>query len=125
MNITGPVIALIAADSTANGLLGGRVYPALLRQSTAYPAAALNITGNNPTNTKTGPSDLDFVLLQVDIYGTDYTSASNAESAIRNAIDYKTSGAIESISYIRTIDGLSEKPELVRKISEYKIAYRR
>lgn len=125
MNITGPLIALIAADATANGLLGGRVYPTVLKQSTDYPAAAINVKDTTPSNTKTGPSDMDRVLVQIDVYATNATEAENASEAIRGAIDYQNTGAIECIFFQRTLDGLSEKPELIRKLSEYSIIYRR
>lgn len=125
MNITGPLITLIAADATAHALLAGRVYPNVLKQSTAYPAAAINVKDTTPSNTKTGPSDMDRVLVQIDVYGTNATEAENASEAIRAAIDYQNTGAIECIFFQRTLDGLSEKPELIRKLSEYSIIYRR
>ena len=125
MNVTGPLIALIAADTTANGLLAGRVYPGVLKQTSTYPAAAINITGVYPFNTKTGASDLDSVLIQIDTYGTTFSSAAAADEAIRGALDYKSSGALDHIEYQRTIDGLSEKPELIRMLSEYTIMLRR
>jgi hypothetical protein len=125
MNITGPIIALIAANAPANALLGGRVYPQKLKQSTAYPAAAINVTDTNPNNTKTGPSDMDRVLVQIDVYASNATAAAEAAEAIRVAIDYQGSGDIECIFFRRTLDGLSEKPELIRKLTEYSIIYRR
>ena len=125
MNISGPIISLIAANTTANNLLGGRVYPDVLKQSTVYPAAAINIKNNDPNNTKTGPSDLDRVTVQIDVYGTTPTSASETEEAIRQALDYQTTGDIAGIFYLRTISGFSEKPELFRRISEYSIMLRR
>jgi len=124
MNVTGPIISLIAANTTANDLLAGRVYPDVLLQGCAYPAVALS-TSTEPNNTKTGPSDLDRVTLQVDVYGSTATSAADADEAIRQALDYQTSGDIAGIFYLRTISGLSEKPELVRRISEYSIMLRR
>lgn len=125
MNISGPIISLIAANTTANNLLGGRVYPDVLKQSTTYPAAAINIKGNDPNNTKTGPSDLDRVTVQIDVYGTTPTSASETEDAIRGALDYQSTGDIAGIFYLRTISGFSEKPELFRRISEFSIMLRR
>lgn len=125
MNVTGPLIDLIADNPTANALLGGRVYPQVLRQSSAYPAAAINVKGVDPNNTKTGPSDLDRVLVQIDVYAYNVTAAAEASEAIRGALDYQNTGDIECIFFLRSIDGLSEKPELIRKLSEYSIIYRR
>lgn len=125
MNITGPLISLIAADVSANALLGGRVYPQVLKQSTSYPAAAINVKDIDPANTKTGSSDLDRVRVQIDVYATTPTSAAQAAEAIRVALDYQVSGDIAGIFFVREIDGLSEKPELIRKLTEYSIMLRR
>lgn len=125
MNISGPIITLIAADATANALLGGRVYPDVLKQSTSYPAAAINITDTDPNNTKTGPSDMDRVLVQIDVYASTPTAAAQTDEAIRGALDYQSSGDIAAIFFRRSISAFSEKPELVRRISEYSIIYRR
>ena len=125
MNVTGPIIDLIAGNTPAHALLAGRVYPQVLKQNTAYPAAAINVKDINPTNTKTGPSDMDRVLVQIDVYASNATAAAEASEAIRVAIDYQGSGDIECIFFLRSIDGLSEKPELIRKLTEYSIIYRR
>lgn len=125
MNVSGPIIDLIAADATANALLGGRVYPQVLKQSTTYPAAAINVKGTDPTNTKTGPSDMDRVLVQIDVYAFTPTAAAQTAEAIRGAIDYQETGDIAGIFFQREIGGLSEKPELIRMLTEYSIIYRR
>lgn len=125
MNVTGPIIDLIAANPTAHGLLGGRIYPQVLKQSTAYPAAAINVKDIDPANTKTGPSDLDRVRVQIDVYAYTATEAAQSAEAIRGAIDYQVSGDIAGIFFVREIDGLSEKPELIRKLTEYSIMLRR
>ncbi len=124
MNITGPIKALIAADSTANGLLAGRVYAGVLQQNSTYPAAVMNLITSTTTNTKTQAGDLDFINLQVDVYGSTVASASAAAQAIRNAIQYQTSGDIKHIQFERLQDGFSEVPELFRLISEYSISYK-
>lgn len=125
MNVSGPIIDLIAADATANSLLAGRVYFQVLKQSTAYPAAAVNVKDTQPLNTKNAPSDLDRVMVQIDIYATTPSSAAEAAEAVRGAIDYQSTGALEHIEFKRSITGLSEKPELFRTIQEYTIMLRR
>lgn len=125
MNVSGPIYALIAANATANALFAGRVYFQVLKQSTAYPAAAINVKDVDPMNTKNGPSDLDKVVVQVDVYSTDPTTAMQAAEAVRNALDHKSTGSLEHIEFKRAITGLSEKPELFRTIQEYTIMLRR
>lgn len=125
MNVSGPIYALIVANATANALLGGRVYFQVLKQSTAYPAAAINVKDVDAMNTKNGPSDLDKVLIQIDVYATDPTAAAQAAEAVRNALDHQSTGSLEHIEFKRAITGLSEKPELFRTIQEYTIMLRR
>lgn len=121
MNVTGPLRTLIAADTTANALLAGRVYAGVLMQQTEYPAAAINIVDDTPHNTKTAASDLDRVLVQVDVYGNTYASAAAVSAAIRAAIDYQTSGDLAHIEFKRSLDMYSDVAEKYRKVSEYSI----
>lgn len=123
MNIAGPISALIAANSIANGLLGGRVYANVLLQEGALPAAAISITDDTPNNTKTGPSDLDRILVQIDIYGNTYTEAAQTSDAVRAAIDYQVDedNNIAGIFFLRTRDIYSDRPQKHRQLSEYSV----
>lgn len=125
MNIIQPIRTLIAANTTANNLLSGRVYAEVIAQGSAYPCAAVNVTGTDPTNTKTGPSDMDVHRLQIDVYGSTYASAAETSEAIRAAIDYQTTGDIIGIFYQRTISGYSDVPEKFRVMSEYSVVLKR
>lgn len=134
MNVTGPLTVIIAADSTANGLLAGRVYPGVVKQEAGYPSVAINEIDVMPSNTKTNPSDLDIALVQLDVYASTFSSAAAAAEAIRGAIDYY-SGAVsltgggtvtvQSISYQGERAMFAGSPELYRRLVEYKIALRR
>lgn len=135
MNASGIVATLIADNSTANGLIGGRVYPGVAKQETSYPCVVVNLINPGPTNTKTEPSDLDIALVQVDVYGSTYTTTATASAAIRTALDYY-SGAltldnsggtanIASITYQSESDGFVERPDIFRRLCEYTIALRR
>lgn len=124
MNVTAPVKTLIAANGTANGIFAGRVYPGVLEQETAYPAAALNVVSTRAANSKTNASTLDTVTLQVDVYGTTYATAAAAAAAIRTAIDYQSSGSLKHIEFTGQEDMYSAKPELHRIMQTYSIAYK-
>lgn len=124
MNVTGPLKALIAASSTANGIFAGRVYPGVLEQESTYPAAAITMIDVNPTNSKTHASTLDIVMVQIDIYGTTYATAAAAAAAIRGALDYKESGSLKHIQFEGQRDMFSMKPELFRIMQEYSIAWK-
>lgn len=125
MNVTAYVRNKINADNTASALLSGRIYAGMLPQTSTYPAVALNIITNTPTNTKTGASDLDILLLQVDVYGTTLASVSDVSEAVRDAIDFATSEPIRHVEYKNEMDGYSGKAELYRRICEYSICLKR
>ena len=124
MNVTAPLKALIAAHSPANTLMGGRVYPGVLEQESAYPAAAINVVTARPTNSKTTASTLDRVTAQIDIYATTYAATAGAAAAIRTALDYTTSGSLTHVEFEDQQDMFSAKPELFRIMQTYSIGYK-
>lgn len=124
MNVTAPLKALIAANSPANTLMGGRVYPGVLEQESAYPAAAINVVTARPTNSKTTASTLDRVTVQIDVYGETYAQTSGAAAAIRTALDYTTSGSLTHVEFEDQQDMFSAKPELFRIMQTYSIGYK-
>lgn len=87
MNVSGPIKKLIADFPASDGILDGRVFPVLAPQDTAYPLAIINITGNNPSETKDHTSWHDNVQVRIDCYGPEFQDASLADDAIRLAID--------------------------------------
>lgn len=131
MNVSGIIAVLIAADSTANGLLAGRVYPGVVKQEAGYPAVAVNLIDPGPTNTKTQTSDMDITRVQVDVYGSTYSSAAATSAAIRSALDYYAgtvaltgggSVVVAHIEYKTESDGYVEKPDIFRRMCEYSIS---
>lgn len=131
MNVSGIIAVLIAADGTANGLLAGRVYPGVVKQEAGYPSVAVNLIDPNPTNTKTQASDLDLTMVQVDVYGTTYSTAAATSAAIRTALDYYAgtvsltgggSVVVAHIEYKSERDGYAEKPDIFRRMCEYSIS---
>jgi hypothetical protein len=131
MNVSGIIAVLLAADSTANGLLAGRVYPGVVKQEAGYPAVAVNLVDPGPTNTKTQASDMDLTRVQVDVYGSTYSSAAATSAAIRSALDYYAgtvaltgggSVVVAHIEYKSESDGFVEKPDIFRRMCEYSIS---
>lgn len=124
MNVTGPLKTLIAANSPANTIMGGRVYPAVLEQNTTYPAAAINTLSVRPANNKTNASTLDRVTVQIDVYGETYATTAAAAAAIRTALDYTNSGSLGHIEFEGQSDMFSAKPEIFRIMQTYSIGYK-
>jgi hypothetical protein len=128
MNVFGPLAAIVASNGTANALFSGRIYPQVIMQGATYPAAAITIITTEPTNPKTNPSSLDFVRVQVDVYGTTLTAADQAAKAFRDAVDYfsgevtltgGTTAHVKHIQFEREMSGFAEMPEIFRIIQEY------
>jgi hypothetical protein len=133
MNVSGIIANRIAANTAANTLIGGRVYPGVLKQQTTYPAVCVNLISPGPQSTKTQSSDLDLALVQVDIYGSTYTTTAAASIAIRAALDYQagtwtlTGGDtvdVAHIEYLSERDGYTDNAEMHRRLCEYRICIR-
>lgn len=134
MNASGIVAVVVAANAPANALIAGRVYPGVVKQEAGYPAIAVNLITPGPTNTKTQASNLDVATVQVDVYGSTYTSMAGASIAVRTALDYYSgtvnftgggSAVVQHIEYVNEQDGFVERGDVYRRICEYKIAMRR
>lgn len=124
MNISGPIKALIDGNATANPIFLGRIYPDILPDKPTYPAAVINIADTTPTNSKTNASKLDFALVQIDIYGTTFESVADGAQAIRGAIEFQSTDALEHIEFRNSQSGFAGKPELFRWITEFSVAYK-
>lgn len=133
MNISGAIRGLIVANSAANAVLSGRVYPVIFPDQYTLPAVAINLISTQPSNTKSGPSDLDIITMQVDTYGSTYTSAANTAQLVRSAIDYyrgdvlagTVTVGIDGIAFQTCRDSFEEQPEEFRIIDEYSIRIKR
>jgi hypothetical protein len=134
MNITGPIKAIIDADATANGLLAGRIYPGGRgKQTPTLPYATLQVLpGGRPSNTKSGYSTLDQVMIQINVWSDTYQSAAETAEAIRWAIDFwsdtVTVGATDytlSISCVDWRDAAWDDSELFGFAYDFKVRYAR
>lgn len=133
MNIPGPLRAIIAANGTANGLLSGRIYPKVAPKGYTLPLAVINVISTNPANTKTGVSDADIALVQIDAYGETYASAAAVSEAIRQAIDHyrgdvvagQNTYGIDLIEFAGAHDEYEEDAKVYRFLCEYTLRYMR
>lgn len=134
MNVHGPIATIIAANSAANAIMGGRVYPAIIKQEAGYPAASIMLVSVQGNQSKSGVSTDDNYLVQIDIYGTTVKQVHDAGDAIRTALDYYsgtvtpsggTATKVDLIHFIGVRDGFEDDPEVRRLICEYGIRIKR
>lgn len=133
MNISGPIRAIIANDTTANTALQNRVYPGIFPIQYALPAVAINIVMVQPNATKTGPGDVDEVMVQVDCYADSYSLANNIAKILRDVLDYFRGDvligsqliSIDWLNYEGQTDAFEEKPREYRVSCDYSVRMNR
>lgn len=129
MNLSGPIRALIADNNAANAALQNRVYPGVFPEQYTLPAVAVNIIRVEPNPTKSGPSDIDAAMVQIDCYANTYGQAQDISNLVRTALDYYRgdiliAGQTISIDYIDfegQTDVWEEKPKEYRASCDYMV----
>ena len=133
MNISGPIRAIIANDNTANTALQNRVYPGIFPIQYTLPAVAINIVMVKPNATKSGPGDIDEVMVQVDCYAGSYSLANNIAKILRDTMDYFRGDvliggeliSIDWLNYEGQTDAFEEKSREYRVSCDYSIRMKR
>ena len=103
MEIGKAIYNILVNDSDVNTLVSGRILPNVARTTTAFPFIIYQVTGQNPTQDKDGPSTLDTDSVMVSIYSGTYSEATNLSNKVRIALE-RTSGTfngvqVQSIKY--------------------------
>ncbi len=133
MNITGPLIVLIANNATAATLTDGKVYPVVAPQTTVPPYVVMRIIEVQPTQHKDGVSPLDAVFVQVSTLAKDYHYAQRTDEAVRRSIDGYCGNVtvdgdpvpIDGTQYLTGQDLFEDEPQLFRRDATYKVRLRR
>jgi len=133
MNISLPIRAIIANDPVANTALQNRVYPGIFPIQYFLPAVAVNIVMVQPNATKSGPGDIDAVMVQIDCYADSYSTANNIAKILRDALDYFRGDVlvgselinIDWLNYEGQTDAYEEKPREYRVSCDYLIRMNR
>lgn len=88
-NIYGPLIDCLLKNNELRGIIGERIWYGNRPQIEDVPAVRLLTYGNNPSDSKTGVSSVDTVLVGIDVYAKDSNTALNVSRLIRQEIDGK------------------------------------
>lgn len=99
MNYGKVIFEILRTDSELITLLGGtsKIFPIRIPQETAYPAITYTKLSQSPNHTKTGPSLVDEVRIQIDTYSKDYAQLVSIDKRVRTLLDYYT-GTIVSVN---------------------------
>lgn len=87
MNATGIVKAYAAANTAANSLAAGRIYPLIAPQGATMPFAVVSLVAIEPNDTKTGAATEDTATVQIDCYAPTFLGADALADALRRAMD--------------------------------------
>lgn len=81
--------AFLAADTTVDGLVDGRIYPEMAPQAAALPYITYTVIDSPQYYHLTGPSGLVTARVQIDCWAsgaTGYATAWSVAEAVRNAV---------------------------------------
>lgn len=96
---TGKVIyEILSTDSALVTMLGGKdIFPTEATQETELPYIVYNNIQVTPSHTKSGPSTLDVVRMQIDVFAKKYSEVQAIEERVRVLLDY-FEGTVNGVS---------------------------
>jgi hypothetical protein len=77
-NVGGAIYALLTGSAPVTAEVGTRIYPVFRPQGSALPAVVYTEISTTPSDTKSGPSDVDAVRVQIDVFSATYAQAVRA-----------------------------------------------
>jgi len=89
MNIPAVFRKLIADDAAAYAVFADRVYPLHTVDTPTFPLIIITPTSITPSTNKIVPSQVDIVMVQLDIYSDKYSDNCAHAELVRTAVDMK------------------------------------
>jgi hypothetical protein len=113
------IITYLLAQPSVNNLVGSRIYPGTRLQASSLPAITVTRIAGGPLYADDGECDLNNPQLQIDCWGSTYTSAKLLAKAVLAVLSAHvgTSGTVE-IQYIM-LDAERDLQETGANQSEY------
>lgn len=126
--MTGIVEALrdyVLADATVSGLIGARMYPAILPQDPTMPAITYQIISGDSVISHDGPAGLENPTIQIDCWAATYSGMDALFNAVRKRLN-GASGAfsgveVQGIFMVRKRDLYDDEAKLHRRTADYEV----
>jgi len=103
------------------------ISPNEIPQESGFPAITFQRISNAPEDTKDGPSTLDVIMLDVDIWADVYTDGKDLADKVRTALDRKSGTfdeqVIQSIRFQTDRELFDDNLEIHHFNQEYSIRY--
>lgn len=120
------IYGFLAEEQAITDIVGDRIFPDEITQAeTGKPYLIYRISGNVPTNDHDGPSELDWRMLDVFCYAKTRKQCDDLASAVRGAIDGKSSGKIYYTWYVDDHSDFLKDANLYTNSAEYKLQLNR
>ncbi len=101
------IYGILSGASAITSLVSTRIYPMVAPQNSTMPYITYSTITNTPSDTKSGVSKVDSILVQFDIYDTTVLSVEGVYEALRATLDFIAPATYNSIQ----IDGVSFRNE--------------
>ncbi len=127
------IVALLAADSGIAALVGTRIYPVLVPETTAYPCLSYQVVSSVQQYT-VDRRELGQKRIQFDCWANTYADAENLKQALRNALDVYSGTLTDGtrvlgtfreveIDFFEANSGVSGNPGVYRRLCEYSFQF--
>ncbi|MCL5995496.1 MAG: DUF3168 domain-containing protein [Chloroflexi bacterium] len=80
------LVALLTGDTTINTMIGARIYPLVVPQTSIRPAIAYQVISNVPSYTHDGPADHARERIQLTLEGNSYAQARALAGEVRRKL---------------------------------------
>jgi hypothetical protein len=86
----------LSTDGNILSYVGTKIYPDIVPQNVQYPFVVYTIVNSLPVDFKDGQSNLEEIILQVDVYTQNYDDTQELSNFIRNKLD-RFVGTVEGV----------------------------
>lgn len=121
------IYSLLSNDAAVGALVSTRIYPSLAIENVVYPYIVYEQTGNEPTNDKDGPSTLDTLTYDIEIYTKSLNESNDLGVKVRKVLDRHAgttnSKVIQSVKYNTENSGYDDKDRVHLKMQMYDFRY--
>lgn len=124
MSIGKSIYSLLSGAAGVTNIVSTRIYPSRIPQIKEFPAISYHQINNTPTNQKDAVSGFDRIDCDIICWSKSYDQINTLAAAVRTALDRKsinTQGlTVDTIVFVREMDGYSDNAELFQKNLQFK-----
>jgi hypothetical protein len=102
------IYGILSSSAAVTGVVGTRIYPQQMPQTTAFPALTFTTISTVPNNTKSGVSTMDQLRIQVTMVANLQSTIDDIGTKVRTALDYYVSAPVQLISFQSESDTFDE-----------------